>query len=245
MSDSIEQYDTSMEESQSYATESKKRRMQHSDNEISTAESLKKVAKLTMMDDDSEEEEEYYNGLPLTCSICRDPFLNPIVTQCNHYFCHNCAVKNHEKKGKCFVCQQPTNGVFNKAVDITLKIGQVRDRAREMVNEVSERMKKAKEIVNTAGLLKGTAAEITEDVEKTMKVVDAFRRSQEEEEVVDESSLDVVLSMIGKVEYAASSAKAMAEKAALMVEEANAMAETAKVEMAKVLTVMKKVKWNF
>ena len=32
---------------------------------------------------DSDEEDE----LPFACFICRQPFNNPVVTKCKHYFC--------------------------------------------------------------------------------------------------------------------------------------------------------------
>lgn len=38
-------------------------------------------------------EEEDDDALPLTCSICREPFSDPVVTKCNHYFCKTCALK--------------------------------------------------------------------------------------------------------------------------------------------------------
>lgn len=39
--------------------------------------------------DDSDEEDE----LPFACFICRQPFTDPVVTQCKHYFCEHCALK--------------------------------------------------------------------------------------------------------------------------------------------------------
>jgi RING finger protein 113A len=39
--------------------------------------------------DDSDDEDE----LPFACFICREPFTDPVVTQCKHYFCEHCALK--------------------------------------------------------------------------------------------------------------------------------------------------------
>jgi len=39
--------------------------------------------------EDSEEEDE----LPFACFICREPFVDPVVTKCQHYFCEHCALK--------------------------------------------------------------------------------------------------------------------------------------------------------
>jgi len=57
----------------------------------------------------TEEEDE----LPFACFICRQPFTNPVVTKCKHYFCEKCALENHIKTKKCFVCNEPTGGIFN------------------------------------------------------------------------------------------------------------------------------------
>ncbi|GJW68411.1 zinc finger CCCH domain-containing protein 1-like protein, partial [Tanacetum coccineum] len=47
-------------------------------------------------DDDEDEEEEIEDdedGLPFACFICRQPFVDPVVTKCKHYFCEHCALK--------------------------------------------------------------------------------------------------------------------------------------------------------
>jgi RING finger protein 113A len=41
-----------------------------------------------------------------------------VVTRCKHYFCEQCALKQNAQGGKCFVCNQPTSGIFNVAHDI-------------------------------------------------------------------------------------------------------------------------------
>lgn len=41
-----------------------------------------------------------------------------MVTKCRHYFCEQCALQHNAKSGKCFVCEQPTGGIFNVAHDI-------------------------------------------------------------------------------------------------------------------------------
>ncbi|KAL0464901.1 UNVERIFIED_CONTAM: Zinc finger CCCH domain-containing protein 1 [Sesamum latifolium] len=47
-----------------------------------------------------------------------EPFVDPVVTKCKHYFCEHCALKHHARNKKCFVCNQPTNGIFNTAFEI-------------------------------------------------------------------------------------------------------------------------------
>ncbi|WAR63784.1 hypothetical protein PtB15_17B385 [Puccinia triticina] len=79
---------------------------------------------------ESEEEEE----VPFACLICRQPFNDPIVTKCQHYFCSGCAIKRFAKTPKCFACGTPTSGIFNKA-----------SRIIEKMNAKQERIKRQKE----------------------------------------------------------------------------------------------------
>ncbi len=55
------------------------------------------------------------NDLPWACLICREPFTNPVVTKCKHYFCEKCALARYVKDTKCFACNQQTHGVFQSA----------------------------------------------------------------------------------------------------------------------------------
>ncbi|KAE9616042.1 hypothetical protein Lal_00017176 [Lupinus albus] len=77
--------------------------------------------------EDAEEEgasltdEDDEDALPFACFICRNPFVDPVVTKCKHYFCEHCALKHHAKNKKCFVCNQPTLGIFNVAQEIRRK----------------------------------------------------------------------------------------------------------------------------
>jgi RING finger protein 113A len=57
----------------------------------------------------SDDEDE----LPFACFICRNEFDNPVVTKCGHYFCESCALAQEKKKKRCFVCNEPTSGIFN------------------------------------------------------------------------------------------------------------------------------------
>lgn len=65
------------------------------------------------------------DGLPFACLICREawgPRSDPVVTRCKHYFCEQCALKHNAKTGKCFMCEQPTGGIFNVAKEIERKL---------------------------------------------------------------------------------------------------------------------------
>ncbi|XP_042490680.1 zinc finger CCCH domain-containing protein 1 [Macadamia integrifolia] len=67
----------------------------------------------------SEDEDD---SLPFACFICRQPFVDPVVTKCKHYFCEHCALKHHSRNKKCFVCNTPTLGIFNTAHEIRKKM---------------------------------------------------------------------------------------------------------------------------
>lgn len=43
---------------------------------------------LSREDEDNDDDE-----LPFACFICRQPFVDPVVTKCKHYFCEHCALK--------------------------------------------------------------------------------------------------------------------------------------------------------
>lgn len=56
--------------------------------------------------------------LPWACDICRQPFVQPVVTKCKHYFCEKCALDHYVKDSKCFTCRGPTSGIFNTATEL-------------------------------------------------------------------------------------------------------------------------------
>lgn len=39
------------------------------------------------------DEDEDEDALPFACFICRQPFVDPVVTRCKHYYCQHCALK--------------------------------------------------------------------------------------------------------------------------------------------------------
>ncbi|EST08498.1 Zinc finger, CCCH-type [Kalmanozyma brasiliensis GHG001] len=72
-----------------------------------------------LLSDPEEEEEE---EIPFACLICRQPFTDPVVTQCGHYFCSGCAIKRFSKNSKCFACGKQTGGLFNSAKKVLDKM---------------------------------------------------------------------------------------------------------------------------
>lgn len=82
---------------------------------------------LAMGGGDSDEEgaksdEDEDDALPFACFICRQPFVDPVMTKCKHYFCEHCALRHHARNKKCFVCNTPTLGIFNTAHEIRKKM---------------------------------------------------------------------------------------------------------------------------
>ncbi|CAD6901240.1 unnamed protein product [Tilletia controversa] len=71
----------------------------------------------------NEEDEE----IPFACLICRQPFTEPVVTRCGHYFCMACAIKRYGKNPKCFACGKPTNGLFSAATKILERMEKKRE----------------------------------------------------------------------------------------------------------------------
>ncbi|XP_031100323.1 zinc finger CCCH domain-containing protein 1-like [Ipomoea triloba] len=85
----------------------------------------KRRMEMGMLDDDESAEQsddDDDDALPFACFICRQPFVDPVMTKCKHYFCEHCALKHHAKNKKCFVCNQPTLGIFNTAFEIRKKM---------------------------------------------------------------------------------------------------------------------------
>ncbi|XP_062550605.1 E3 ubiquitin-protein ligase RNF113A [Armigeres subalbatus] len=60
--------------------------------------------------------------LPFKCYICRESFVDPIVTKCKHYFCEKCALANYKKSTRCAICGVQTNGMFNPAKELIARL---------------------------------------------------------------------------------------------------------------------------
>uniref|UniRef100_A0A1A9WJ24 RING finger protein 113A n=1 Tax=Glossina brevipalpis TaxID=37001 RepID=A0A1A9WJ24_9MUSC len=61
-------------------------------------------------------------SLPFKCFICRQSFVNPVITKCKHYFCEKCALEQYKKSQRCFICSQQTNGIFNPAKELIARL---------------------------------------------------------------------------------------------------------------------------
>jgi len=82
--------------------------------------------------------------LPFACLICREPFTEPVVTRCGHYFDMQCALQRYARNSKCAACGAATNGaslvggranvagIFNRADKILEKKRKVRCPSRAL-----------------------------------------------------------------------------------------------------------------
>jgi RING finger protein 113A len=66
------------------------------------------------------------DGLPFACHICRQPFTDPIVTSCGHYFCEACIVEQMRSSlssdsTHCPICRKDTHGVLNQPTKLLAK----------------------------------------------------------------------------------------------------------------------------
>ena len=103
-----------------------------------------KVGKSLAEAEDSEEEDAALEGIPFACIICKEPYTNPIITKCGHYFCEACALQRYRKNPSCAACGAGTGGVFNGAKNLR----KILDRKRERAKKRREKAKEAGEEVS-------------------------------------------------------------------------------------------------
>lgn len=80
--------------------------------------------------EESEDEDAILEGIPFACTICKEAYKNPIITQCGHYFCEKCALQKYRKTPSCAICGAGTGGVFNDAKNLKKLLEKKRERAR-------------------------------------------------------------------------------------------------------------------
>eukprot|EP00934_Nitzschia_sp_Nitz4_P007739 Nitzschia sp. Nitz4//scaffold215_size37433//12983//13873//NITZ4_007749-RA/size37433-processed-gene-0.48-mRNA-1//-1//CDS//3329542145//7729//frame0 len=62
------------------------------------------------------------DGLPFACHLCRQPFTDPVVTTCQHYFCETCILQHvKETSTACPICNKDTHGVFHEPTKLLSK----------------------------------------------------------------------------------------------------------------------------
>ena len=82
-------------------------------------------------EDGSEAEDAILEGIPFACILCKQPYKNPIITKCGHYFCESCALQRYRKTPSCAACGAGTGGVFNGAKNLKRLLDKKRGRARK------------------------------------------------------------------------------------------------------------------
>lgn len=91
-----------------------------------------RIANGEFVEDEEDDDAKRSKGddLPFGCAICREPFVDPVVTRCKHYFCEHCALKRYANNKTCAVCGKDTGGQFNVAHDILRRRKQLEREAK-------------------------------------------------------------------------------------------------------------------
>ncbi|KAJ3225777.1 hypothetical protein HK099_006277 [Clydaea vesicula] len=83
------------------------------------------------------EEEIEEDGIPLDCPICNREFKDPVTTKCGHNFCESCALKHNQKNKNCFLCNEPTKGIFQINQDLLKSIKEKKLKLNEREKEIN------------------------------------------------------------------------------------------------------------
>jgi RING finger protein 113A len=78
----------------------------------------KRKLKLALGNKDEEQEKleaEAHMDIQFACPLTRQPFLQPVVTLCGHYFEESAILSHYAKSSICPMCAKSTYGTFNKA----------------------------------------------------------------------------------------------------------------------------------
>ncbi|KAH9515355.1 hypothetical protein Btru_014235 [Bulinus truncatus] len=78
------------------------------------------------------------DDLPFKCFICRNSFKDPVITKCKHYYCEKCALNHYKKSKRCFVCGEPTGGIFNPAKDLIAKLEKMKKSDTDIPDDEKE-----------------------------------------------------------------------------------------------------------
>lgn len=79
----------------------------------------------------SDDDDAMLEGIPFACIICKEPYKNPIITKCGHYFCESCALQRFRKTPSCAACGAGTSGVFNGAKSLKKLLDKKRAREKK------------------------------------------------------------------------------------------------------------------
>jgi RING finger protein 113A len=87
---------------------------------------------------EEDEDDAFLESIPFACIICKEPYTNPVVTKCGHYFCESCALQRYRKNPSCAACGAGTGGVFN----VAKKLNRLLDKRRRNGERTQLRMAK-------------------------------------------------------------------------------------------------------
>jgi len=91
-------------------------------------------------DSDSDDNcNEDINGIkmPFACYICRQAFKNPVITNCHHYFCEQCALNHYRKTPSCAICGENTQGPFRTAEKLIKTIAENKQKKEQNKTKTS------------------------------------------------------------------------------------------------------------
>ncbi|KAI9812746.1 MAG: hypothetical protein M1827_004502 [Pycnora praestabilis] len=88
--------------------------------------------------DEGDDDAVLLENIPFACMICKEPYKNPIITKCGHYFCEACALQKYRKSPSCAACGAGTGGVFNGAKNLQKLLDKKRERTRQRREKAKE-----------------------------------------------------------------------------------------------------------
>lgn len=119
-------------------------------------EEEQKKKQMKMMGEDVSDEENYEvssddEDIPWACLICREDFVNPVVTRCKHYFCERCALDHYVASTRCHACDEQTHGIFNTASRLLSLLDKKKKRRKEAKEKQEETVELKQERTATSG----------------------------------------------------------------------------------------------
>ncbi|GMT19455.1 hypothetical protein PFISCL1PPCAC_10752, partial [Pristionchus fissidentatus] len=126
----------------------------------------------------SDDEDQF----PDECPVCEQPFIDPVVTRCKHYFCEKCAITAFKRSKKCKVCEQNTGGVFNIAKELIAHLKGECSKKKKMKEEEEELEESDENDDEKVEDMKMEDAEGQEEREEEGKEREIKREEDEEEE---------------------------------------------------------------
>jgi len=114
-------------------------------------EEEQKRKRMKAMGEDVDDEVDYRinpeeEDMPWACMICREDFVNPVMTQCRHYFCEKCALETYAKGStRCATCNVQTHGIFNTAHRLLANLDKLKARREEEAKKAEEMSKQKRE----------------------------------------------------------------------------------------------------